>query len=60
VLQVESGCHLGNLICNDIAALQAESSGHFDHLILCVWQLLHGVTNSSFYGICPAKWGGSF
>ena len=33
MLQVESGCHLGNLICNDIAALQAESSGHFDHLI---------------------------
>lgn len=33
---------------------------HFDHLILCVWQLLHGVTNSSFYGICPAKRGGSF
>ena len=22
-----------DMICNDIAALQAESSGHFDHLI---------------------------
>ena len=37
VLQVESGCHLGNLIFNDIAALQAESSGHFDHLIFTEW-----------------------
>ena len=37
MLQVESGCHLGNLIFNDIAALQAESSGHFDHLIFTEW-----------------------
>ena len=32
-LRVESGCHLGNLIFNDLEALQVESSGHFDHLI---------------------------
>ena len=37
MLQVESGCHLGNLIFNDIAALQAESSGHFDYLIFTEW-----------------------
>ena len=33
LLRVESGCPLGNLIFNDLEALQVESSGHFDHLI---------------------------
>ena len=36
-LRVESGCHLGNLIFNDLEALQVESSGHFDHLIFTEW-----------------------
>ena len=33
LLRSESGCHLGNLILNDLEALQVESSAHFDHLI---------------------------
>ena len=33
LLRSESGCHLGNLIFNDLEALQVESSAHFDHLI---------------------------
>ena len=36
-LRVESGCHLGNLIFNDLEALQVESSAHFDHLIFTEW-----------------------
>ena len=36
-LRVESGCPLGNLIFNDLEALQVESSGHFDHLIFTEW-----------------------
>ena len=32
-LRSESGCHLGNLIFNDLEALQVESSAHFDHLV---------------------------
>ena len=31
-LRVESGCHLGNLIFNDLEALQVESSAYFEHL----------------------------
>ena len=37
LLRVESGCPLGNLIFNDLEALQVESSGHFDHLIFTEW-----------------------
>ena len=37
LLRSESGCHLGNLIFNDLEALQVESSGHFDHLIFTEW-----------------------
>ena len=36
-LRVESGCHLGNLIFNDLEALQVKSSAHFDHLIFTEW-----------------------
>ena len=36
-LRVESGCPLGNLIFNDLEALQVESSAHFDHLIFTEW-----------------------
>ena len=36
-LRVESGCHLGNLILNDLEALQVKSSAHFDHLIFTEW-----------------------
>ena len=36
-LRSESGCHLGNLIFNDLEALQVESSAHFDHLIFTEW-----------------------
>ena len=32
LLRVESGCPLGNLIFNDLEALQVESSAHFDML----------------------------
>ena len=38
-LRIESGCHLGNLIFNDLEALQVESSAHFDHLIFTEWGL---------------------
>ena len=34
LLRSESGCPFGNLIFNDLEALQVESSAHFDHLIL--------------------------
>ena len=37
LLRVESGCPLGNLIFNDLEALQVESSAHFDHLIFTEW-----------------------
>ena len=37
LLRSESGCHLGNLIFNDLEALQVESSAHFDHLIFTEW-----------------------
>ena len=37
LLRVESGCPLGNLILNDLEALQVESSAHFDHLIFTEW-----------------------
>jgi len=37
MLQVESGCHLGNLIFNDLESLRVELSGHFDHLIFTEW-----------------------
>ena len=37
LLRSESGCHLGNLIFNDLEALQVESSAHFDHLIFMEW-----------------------
>ena len=36
-LRIESGCHLGNLIFNDLETLQVESSAHFDHLIFTEW-----------------------
>ena len=39
LLRVESGCPLGNLIFNDLEALQVESSGHFDHLIFTEWRV---------------------
>ena len=37
-LRIESGCHLGNLIFNDLETLRVESSGHFDHLIFTEWE----------------------
>ena len=37
LLRVESGCPLGNLILNDLEALQVKSSAHFDHLIFTEW-----------------------
>ena len=37
LLQSESGCHLGNLIFNDLEALQVESGGHFGQLIFTEW-----------------------
>ena len=37
LLRSESGCPLGNLIFNDLEALQVESSAHFDHLIFTEW-----------------------
>ena len=39
LLRSESGCHLGNLIFNDLEALQVESSAHFDHLIFTITQV---------------------
>ena len=37
LLRSESGCHLGNLIFNDLEALQVESGGHFGQLIFTEW-----------------------
>ena len=37
LLRVESGCPLGDLILNDLEALQVKSSAHFDHLIFTEW-----------------------
>ena len=37
LLRSESGCHLGNLIFNDLEALQVESGGHFGQLIFTKW-----------------------
>ena len=44
LLRVESGCPLGNLIFNDLEALQVELSGHFDHLIFTSGSERLGVT----------------
>ena len=37
LLRSESGCPLGNLIFNDLEALQVESGGHFGQLIFTEW-----------------------
>ena len=58
-LRSESGCHLGNLIFNDLEALQVESSAHFDHLIFTerggVLQKNRSFQNDNSGGFVTAK-----
>ena len=59
LLRVESGCPLGNLILNDLEALQVESSAHFDHLIFTerggVLQKNRSFQNDNSGGFVTAK-----
>ena len=59
LLRSESGCHLGNLIFNDLEALQVESSAHFDHLIFTerggVLQKNRSFQNDNSGGFVTAK-----
>ena len=59
LLRVESGCPLGNLIFNDLEALQVESSAHFDHLIFTerggVLQKNRSFQNDNSGGFVTAK-----
>ena len=58
-LRIESGCHLGNLIFNDLETLQVESSAHFDHLIFTerggVLQKNRSFQNDNSGGFVTAK-----
>ena len=59
LLRSESGCHLGNLIFNDLEALQVESNAHFDHLIFTerggVLQKNRSFQNDNSGGFVTAK-----
>ena len=59
LLRSESGCHLGNLIFNDLETLQVESSAHFDHLIFTerggVLQKNRSFQNDNSGGFVTAK-----